>query len=129
MSDHNYTDGEEVASAVCDSRATSPARDIVRSCSGTDLCVEDSHNIQNHVNGSLVADRSIDHGVVNGAIRPLDVEILLDEIHTLPVNGIDELLGFLVALAASQQAAPELIVPRSVEKNSQRVLAVLEKLL
>jgi hypothetical protein len=39
-----------------------------------------------------------------------------------------ELLGFLFALAASQQAS-NFILPRSGEKNSQRILAVLEKLL
>ena len=40
-----------------------------------------------------VPDRSIDHGVIQGAVRPFDVEELLDEICAFPVNRIDELFG------------------------------------
>jgi hypothetical protein len=80
------------------------------------------------MNDSIIADRSIDHGVVNGAIRPFDVEIFLDEINTLAINCVHQLLGFLFALAASQQAS-NFILPRSVKKNPQRIFAVLEELL
>jgi hypothetical protein len=63
------------------------------------------------VNASLIADRSIDHGVVNRAVSPFDVEILLDEIKAFPINGIHELFGFLLALAPSQQS-PHFIFSR-----------------
>ncbi len=67
--------------------------------------IDVNHEVQNHVNDGLIADRGIDHGVVDGAVRPFDVEILLDEIGALPIDGIHELFGFLLTLAASQQAA------------------------
>src|SRR5271154_1672646 len=86
--------------------------------------IKRSYDIQNHVNDSLIADRSIDHGVVNGAIRPFYVEIFLDEISTLAINCVHELLRFFFALAASQQPS-KFILPRSVKKNAQRIFAVL----
>jgi hypothetical protein len=101
---------------------------ILRERSSRGSGIEGFHKIQNHVNDGLIADRSIDHGVVNGAVGPFDVEILLDEIGALPIHGIHELFGFLLALAASQQA-PHFIFSRSVKKHTQRVLAALEKLL
>jgi hypothetical protein len=52
--------------------------------SGRDSCIEGVHKIQNHVNDTFIADHSIDHGVVNGAVRPFDAEILLDEIGAFP---------------------------------------------
>src|SRR5437016_4064879 len=93
-----------------------------------DFCIDGFYEIQNHVNDGLIANRGIDHGVVNGAIRPFDAEILLDEIDALAVNGIHELPGFLLALATSQQA-PHFILSRSVKKHTQRIWAVPEKML
>jgi hypothetical protein len=80
------------------------------------------------VNDGLIADRGIDHGVVNGAVRPFNAEILLDEIDALTVNGIHELLGFLLTLAATQEA-PHFIFSWSVKKHAQRVWAVPQKML
>jgi hypothetical protein len=80
------------------------------------------------VNDGFITDRGIDHGVVNGAFRPFDVEIFLDEIVALAVNGINELLGFVLTLAASQEA-PHFIFSRSVKKYTQRVRAIPEKML
>jgi hypothetical protein len=96
--------------------------------SGSDSCIGGLHKIQNDVKDRLIADRSIDHRVVNGAIRPFDVKLLLDEIGAPLINGIHELLGFFLALSGSQQA-PDLVLSRSVKKHAQRVLAILEKLL
>jgi hypothetical protein len=39
--------------------------------------VEAFDKIKNDFEDRLLADRSIDHGVINGSIRPFDVEILL----------------------------------------------------
>jgi hypothetical protein len=80
------------------------------------------------VNDGLIADRRIDHGVVNGAVRPFDVEILLDEIDALAVNDIHELLGFLLTFAASQEAA-HFIFSGSVKKHAQGVGAASQKML
>jgi hypothetical protein len=64
------------------------ATDLFCERSGSDSCLECFHNVQNHVHDRLIADRSIDHGVVNGAVRPFDVEILLDESDAFPINSI-----------------------------------------
>ncbi len=68
---------------------------------GGDACLEGLPKIQNHVNDRLIADRSIDHRMVNRAVRPFDVEILLDEIDAFPINGIHEQFGFFLTLASS----------------------------
>ena len=101
---------------------------VVLESSGVNLCLDGFHEIQNDVNYGRIADGGVDEGVVNGAVRPLDVEILLDEIDALAVDGIHELLGFLGILAASQQAA-HFIFPGSVKKYTQGIRAVPEKML
>src|SRR5258708_40138671 len=101
---------------------------LILEYSGRDSCVDGFHEVKNHMNDGLIADRRIDHSVVNGAVRPFDAEILLDEIDALAVNGIHELLGFLLTLAASQEAA-HFIFSWSVKKHTQRVLAAPEKML
>jgi len=80
------------------------------------------------VNDSLIANRRIDHAVVNGAVRPFDFEILLDEIHALAVYRVHELQRFGLTLAAGQEA-PHFVFSRSVEKHAQGVRAVAEKML
>jgi len=80
------------------------------------------------MNDPLIADRGIDHRVVDGAVRPFNAEILLDEIGALTVDSIRKLLGFLFALAASQEA-PHFIFSRSIKKHTQCVWAVPEKML
>jgi hypothetical protein len=54
------------------------------------------------LNNSLIADRRIDHGVVNGTGGPFNGEVLLDEIGALPIYGIHELFGFVFTFAPSQ---------------------------
>jgi len=51
-----------------------------------------------------------------------------DEIDALAVNGIHELLGFLLTFAASQEAA-HFIFSGCVEKHTQRVWAASQKML
>ena len=105
-----------------------PVASIRRPHSPGGFRIDGFHEIQNHVDDGLIADRSIDHGVVNGAVRPFNVEILLDEIGALAVNSIHQQLGVLLTLAASQEA-PHFIISRSVKKHAQRVWAFPEKLL
>src|SRR5580700_9543706 len=73
-------------------------RGLCSSFLSSDFGVEGFHNLQNHVNDGLVANRCVDHRVVNGAVRPLDTEILLDKIGALSVNCIHKLFGFLLTL-------------------------------
>ena len=51
-------------------------------------------------NDSLIADRGIEHRVINGAIRPFHVEVFLDKVGALPIDEIDELLSVVFGLAA-----------------------------
>src|ERR1700689_1191218 len=72
-------------------------RDASGSRSGSGgACIYGLHEIQNHVNDGLIAERGVDHGVVDGAVRPFDVEILLNKIVALAVHGVHELLGFFL---------------------------------
>ena len=96
--------------------------------SGSDFCVEAFHQIHNHVNDGLISDGGVDHGVINGAVRPFDMEILLNEIGALAIDGIHALLSFFLSFAASHEA-PHFVFSWSVKKHSQRVLAVPEKML
>jgi hypothetical protein len=93
-----------------------------------DSCVEGFHKIQNDCEDSLLADRSINHGVVHGAVRPFDVEILAEKIGAFPINRIYQLFRISLAFAAGYEA-PQFIFSGSIKKHPQRVLAVLEKLL
>ena len=108
-----------------------PARlrkDLFREGWSSDSCVEGFHKIQNDLQDSLLADRSINHGVVNGTVRPFHVEILVEEIDAFPINRIHELFGIFLAFAAGHEA-PQFILSGSIKKHPQRVLAVPEKLL
>ena len=97
-------------------------------CLGGQASVNDLHRIENHVNNRPIPDRSVDHGVVNATVRPLDAEIFLYEILALTVDGIYQLFSFDLSFAAIYQAS-HLVFSRSVQKYAQRVLAIPEKLL
>src|SRR5271156_6459459 len=89
---------------------------------------EVSCEVLDHVDYGFIADGSVDHGVVGGAVGPFVVKILFDEIGTIAVNGIDKLFGFRLTLAVGQQSA-DFISAGSVEEYSQSILAVPEKML
>ena len=101
--------------------------DLVRP-SGDGLGVYYLHQIQNHLNDWLIADRGIDHGVVDGTVGPFDVEVFLDEIRAFPINRIHELLRFTRALAARKQTT-ELVFSRTIKKHAQRVRPGAKKML
>src|SRR5579863_132778 len=81
------------------------------------------HEIRNHVNDGVVTEGRINHGMVDRAVGPIDVKILLDEIGALLVDRIHELIGFLLTFAASDES-PHFVFSGSVKKYAQRVLAV-----
>ena len=92
------------------------------------FCVERFHKIQDHVSDALITGRRIDHGVVSGAVRPVDAEIFLDEFDAVVIDGIDALLRFLLGFAARYEAA-HFIFPGSVKKDAERVRTIPEKVL
>jgi hypothetical protein len=51
------------------------------------------------MNDRFVADCGVHHGVLNRAIRPFDLEILLNEIGAFPVDTLNEF--FPLAFATS----------------------------
>jgi hypothetical protein len=51
-------------------------------------CVEGFREIENDFGDRLLPDRGVNHGVVNAAVRPIDVEILLQKSGAFPVNRI-----------------------------------------
>src|SRR5215469_9444001 len=87
-----------------------------------------SLHIQNDVDYGIIPQRRIQHAVIDSAIRPFDVEILLNEISAFAVDSIDEVQSLLLALAARQQA-PHLVLSLSVQKKAQSIGSVSQKLL
>src|SRR5208282_5027603 len=100
-----------------------PAAIIFPEHSGGDTCIESFHKTQNHPDGRPIADRGVNHGVIGGAVRPFDAEILLNEIGALPINRIHQLFGLFFALAPSHEP-PHFIFSRRVNEHPQGVPAV-----
>src|SRR5271154_1031573 len=48
-------------------------RDLLCGRSRDDSRVDGCHQILNHVNDDIIADRGVNHGVVDGAVGPFDV--------------------------------------------------------
>jgi hypothetical protein len=84
--------------------------------------------MQNGLNYRFVANGGIEHGVVHRAVGPFDVKVLLNEIGALSIHRVHKLLGFLVTLAAVDQA-PHLVLPASIKKDPKGVSVVSEKML
>lgn len=63
------------------------------------------HKAQNHISYALVANSRVYHGVVDDAIGPIDVEILLNEIGAFLIDSVDQFFSFLFTFAASQKTA------------------------
>ena len=57
--------------------------------------------IENHLYDGLIADLGVHHSVINRAVRPFDVEILLDEISAFAVDAIHQFFGFLFGFATT----------------------------
>ena len=91
-------------------------------CTGG-FCIERFHKIQDHVSDALITGCRIDHGMVSGAVRPVDAEVFLDEFDAVVIDGIDALLRILLGFAARYEAA-HFIFPGSVEKDAERVRTI-----
>jgi hypothetical protein len=90
--------------------------------------VEGLRKIENDFENRLLADRGINHGVVNRAVGPFDAKILAEKIGAFPINRIHKLFGIFPAFTAGHEA-PQFIFSGSIKKHTQRVWAVPEKLL
>src|SRR5580658_2057008 len=82
-------------------RSNRSSESACRGCGRTGgFCVERFHKIQDHVSDALITGRRIDHGVVSGAVRPVDTEIFLYEFDAVVIDGIDALLRIFLGFAA-----------------------------
>jgi len=61
-------------------------------------------------------------------VRPIDTKIFGDEIGTFAIDGIDQLVSFVLRLAANQQPS-HLVFCWSVQKHAQSVVPVSQKML
>lgn len=78
---------------------------------------------QDHLNHSSFSHSSIYHGVVNGTVRPVGMEVFLDEGTTLVVNCIDERFSINFRFAFRDKAF-YLLLPGSVQKKAQCVVTI-----
>ena len=78
------------------------------------------HEMKNCANHSLIADRGVDHRVIDRAARPLDFEIFFDEFRAFQINRIHQFMGLLLIFAAGNQP-PYFQFRRGVKKYSQSV--------
>ena len=62
------------------------------------------------MNDGLVPCRGIDHGVINRAVRPLDFEILFDEISPFEIDGVHQLMGLLLGLRVHIERAIPIVL-------------------
>ena len=81
-------------------------------------CVVSLDKAQEHLNDHLLANRSIQHGMINRAIRPLRVKVFLDEIGALAIDGIHEIFGFFFIFPTGQEP-PDFVFSRGIEKRAE----------
>jgi hypothetical protein len=83
---------------------------------------------QDSLNHGLISRRSIEHGVINRTVRPLDVEVFLDERTPLVVNRIDERFCRCFRFALRNKAL-YLAFSRSVQEKAQSVVPSAQEML
>src|SRR5205807_10350408 len=59
------------------------------------------------------------------AVRPFDAEILLDEVSSVAIHGLGELLGFIFGVATLSQSA-DLAVRRGIDEHVKSIGARLK---
>jgi len=84
--------------------------------------------IHYYLNYGILAQRSIDHGVVNLPVGPFRMEIVLDKGGALAVNRIYQRLGMGLRIAFRNKSL-HLVSRGSVQEEAKRVLAALQKML
>jgi hypothetical protein len=57
--------------------------------------LRESRSLQDRVDRVVFACRGIHHKVVNMPLRPVDMEVLLDECRAFPISIVDHLFGVL----------------------------------
>src|SRR6266576_954204 len=77
---------------------------------------------QDRLNHGSIPQISIEHGVVNGTVRPVGMEVFLDEGTTLVVNRVDD--HFCISFRFGfRNKAVYLLSPVSIQKKAQCVAA------
>jgi hypothetical protein len=107
---------------------TDRARCCIRDPGMGTSCLVSLPGTENHIDDGLVADCGIHHSVINRAVRPFDLEILLDKMSAFAVDVIHQFFGFLFGFATTLKPA-YLSLSWGVQEYAQSVGPVLEKLL
>src|SRR4051812_48265714 len=76
----------------------------------------------------FLAQRRIDHGVINRTIGPLDMEIILNKSGALMVNRFHQRLRLRRCFTLRNKAL-DLLFPWSKKKDSQRVIPFSQEML
>src|SRR5262245_33379363 len=86
------------------------------------------HKTENHISDALISNHGVQHAVIYRTVGPFGIEIFLDEIRALTVDGIHQFFRIFFTLATAKKP-PDFIFPRSVQKDPQSIRPVLKKLL
>src|SRR5208282_4859936 len=90
------------------------------------LRFERLHAVQDGGDYVLVPDYRVDHQVIEGAHRPVGIEVVFDVRDPLLVHVLHQVLGLLQALAHLQQAANFFLV-RSIGKDAEGIVAFAQE--
>src|SRR4051812_39774527 len=83
---------------------------------------------QNRPNHLFLAQRRVDHGVINRTVGPLDLEIILNKGGALMVDGFHQRLRVRRCFTLRNKAL-HLLFPWSKKKDSQRVISFSQEML
>jgi hypothetical protein len=83
-----------------------------------------SAQAQDPLRRALIANHGIQHGVINHGNGPFNMEVLLNEIGTFAIDGIDKFFSFFFTFSAFEQAL-NFVFTRSVKKYAQRLGSVI----
>jgi len=86
------------------------------------------YKTQNHVRDGLVADHGVQHGVINHASRPFNMEIFLNEIGTFAIDGYQQVLKLPFRFSAFEETL-DFVFSRCIQKYAQHIASVFEELL
>jgi len=90
--------------------------------------IEGFHEIQDGLNYGFIAYGGIYHDLIYRPTRPFDVKILLNKIHAIVIDGVNQCVCFLLSLTARHKA-PHLVLPWGIEKHAKCVRLALKKML
>src|SRR5215469_1202834 len=84
--------------------------------------------VNKYLSDIRIAPLSIEHRVIQVAIRPTQLKILLDERGAISVDRVNVLYRLVLGYSSSDQSV-DLRVARGVEKRAKHILAIAKKIL